>query len=99
MACRSCQFVASWREGAVSSAFGVGGAILLMSLLVSVLKLPIFVVARTSVFSVPLSSAVCVGHYLKGAVVAPGAKVDMICIGLGYVFGEFMHARLVFRVI
>lgn len=57
--------------GIVSSSFGVGGGFLLVPFLVSVLRLPIFIVAGTSVFSILLSSVASVGNYIN-----LGSRID-----------------------
>ncbi len=127
----SVAVIAGLAVGAVSSSFGVGGGFLLVPLMVSVLKFPIFIVAGTSVFSILLSSSTSVGTYLAlgsridwpltaievagialGSLMGPHFSMFMkdrwlravlalilLYVGMGYTFGDYVHARVGFRVI
>lgn len=58
-------FVAGFIVAIISSALGVGGGFLLVPFMVSVLKIPMYLVPGTSAFSILITSLVSVANYLK----------------------------------
>lgn len=76
----------------ISSALGVGGGFLLVPFLVSVLRVPFFVVAGTSVLAILVSSATSVGNYL-----GMGSRIDWPLLAVevaGVALGSVVSPRL-----
>ena len=76
----------------VSSALGVGGGFLLVPFMVSVLKVPMFLVPGTSALSILITMVVSAGNYLS-----MGAQIDLKMISIeiaGVVVGSFVGPHL-----
>ena len=58
-------FVAGFVVAIISSALGVGGGFLLVPFMVSVLKIPMYLVPGTSAFSILITSLVSIANYLN----------------------------------
>jgi len=76
----------------LSSALGVGGGFLLVPFMVSMMKLPMFLVPGTSAFSILITMIVSTGNYLK-----LGALIDVRFLSvevLGVIVGSFVGPHL-----
>ena len=81
-------FVAGFFVALVSSALGVGGGFLLVPFMVSVLKVPMYLVPGTSAFTILITSIVSITNYVK-----LGATVEWKFIAfelVGVVIGSFL---------
>jgi len=85
-------FIAGFVVAVISSALGVGGGFLLVPFMVSVLKIPMYLVPGTSAFSILITLIVSAANYLK-----LGAKVEwsfLIFEIAGVIVGSYLGPYL-----
>ncbi len=85
-------FLAGFLIAIISSALGVGGGFLLVPFMVSVLKIPMFLVPGTSALSILITMLVSAGNYFK-----LGAVIDWKIVGIeisGVIIGSFIGPYL-----
>lgn len=76
----------------ISSSLGVGGGFLLVPFMVSVLRIPMYLVPGTSALAILITMVVSIGNYLQ-----LGSKADPVFLGIevvGVVAGSFVGPHL-----
>ncbi len=84
--------IAGFAVAIISSALGVGGGFLLVPFMVSVLKIPMFLVPGTSALAILITMVVSIGNYIH-----LGSRFDPVFLGLevaGVVAGSFVGPHL-----
>lgn len=85
-------FLAGFFVAIISSALGVGGGFLLVPFMVSVLKVPMYLVPGTSAFSILITSLVSIANYLNlGATVKWSFVIFEI---LGVLIGSYLGPQV-----
>jgi len=85
-------FVAGFFVAVLSSALGVGGGFLLVPFMVSVLKIPMYLVPGTSALAVLITSFISVSNYLRLGVEVHWNLV--LLEGIGVVLGSFLGPHI-----
>ncbi len=84
--------IAGFAVAVISSALGVGGGFLLVPFMVSVLKIPMYLVPGTSALAILITMIVSIGNYIN-----LGSRFDPVFLGIeiaGVVAGSFVGPHL-----